>query len=362
VITSNAPEARFQVGRAEFELDRFERTGDERCEVEGRWSGVRGRRFMRPALTVLVDGRAVRLLADLADKPWAAEEGRHWRAAFPYSSDAGEFTEAELTVAPDLTIPLTVAATVDAPRTAESRTTEPQPDPEPKVRARPSELDGVKRELAEAREERRRLLLQLRDRESEIADAIGRADRASAELTRLTRERDEAQRAREQTAAKCETLQRRHAELSAECEAARRAHDEIASERGAALAEQRLASSEREAAIAARDRALAERKQARTGRDRARSGLDTAVRERDQAVTALDSVLAERNALEHANEMLQTELSELLTARGAAWAAHNIGFRPATPLSHAEAVPRALAAIVLTIAIAIVLFIVLPNV
>jgi uncharacterized protein (DUF3084 family) len=234
--------------------------------------------------------------------------------------------------------------------------------PEPKVSARPSELDGVKRELAEAREERGRLLLELRDREREVADTIGRADHAGAELTRLRRERDEAQRARDQIAGKCETLQRRHTELSAECEAARRAHDQIASERGAALAEQRLASSEREEARAARDRALAERKQAVAGRERARSERDAAIRERDQAVNALDSVVAERDAVGRANETLQAELSELLTARGAAWAARNIGFRPATPLSHAEAIPRALAAIVLTVAIAVVLFIVLPNV
>ena len=61
-----------QVGRAAFELSRFEVVGD-RCELEGWWSGVRGRRFMRPALTVVVDGQPIRVLADLADKPWAAE-------------------------------------------------------------------------------------------------------------------------------------------------------------------------------------------------------------------------------------------------------------------------------------------------
>ena len=36
-------------GEAVFELERFEWTADERIEVEGRWLGVRGRRFMRPS-------------------------------------------------------------------------------------------------------------------------------------------------------------------------------------------------------------------------------------------------------------------------------------------------------------------------
>ena len=45
-----------RAGRVAFELDRFELTDGQRCELEGRWFGVRGRRFMRPALTVVVDG------------------------------------------------------------------------------------------------------------------------------------------------------------------------------------------------------------------------------------------------------------------------------------------------------------------
>src|SRR5437588_2495068 len=95
-----------RVGRVVFELGRFELVGGQRCEVEGRWLGVRGRRFMRPALTIVVDGHETRLLADLAHKPWAAEDGEPWMAAFPYPRRTGEILEAELTVAPDITIPL----------------------------------------------------------------------------------------------------------------------------------------------------------------------------------------------------------------------------------------------------------------
>jgi len=44
---------------ASFEVERFG-LGDEAClEVRGRWFGVRGRRFMRPALTAVADGMRV---------------------------------------------------------------------------------------------------------------------------------------------------------------------------------------------------------------------------------------------------------------------------------------------------------------
>src|ERR1700761_1211770 len=95
-----------EVGRVGFELDRFELVGGEACEVQGRWFGVRGRRFMRPALTVVVDGQPTRLLADLAHKPWAAEDGEPWQAGVPYDQQDGEWVEGELNVAPDITATL----------------------------------------------------------------------------------------------------------------------------------------------------------------------------------------------------------------------------------------------------------------
>ena len=86
---SQASKPVVRVGRVAFELERFELATGERCELEGRWFGVRGRRFMRPALTVVVDGQPTRLLADLADKPWAAEDGELWNAAFPFAVEIG---------------------------------------------------------------------------------------------------------------------------------------------------------------------------------------------------------------------------------------------------------------------------------
>lgn len=42
-----------------FELDRFELIDEDRLEVSGRWYGVRGRRFVRPSLTVAgAEGRS----------------------------------------------------------------------------------------------------------------------------------------------------------------------------------------------------------------------------------------------------------------------------------------------------------------
>src|SRR6201985_1320830 len=83
-----------------FELDRFEMAKKDRLEVNGRWFGVRGRRFIRPSLTLLADEEQRRLLADLDQKPWAAEDGQPWLATFPFDEEDGEWVEAELNVAP----------------------------------------------------------------------------------------------------------------------------------------------------------------------------------------------------------------------------------------------------------------------
>jgi hypothetical protein len=99
-----------QLEPASFEVERFELAGDACLEVRGRWFGVRGRRFMRPTLTAVAGGREQRLLAVLDHKPWIAEEGETWLAAFPCSTDPASLLQAELTVAPDVTVPLPPAS------------------------------------------------------------------------------------------------------------------------------------------------------------------------------------------------------------------------------------------------------------
>ena len=93
-------------GSVSFELERLEQTAAGRLELTGRWFGVRGRRFVRPTLTFESDGHPYRLLADLEHKPWFAEDGSPWTAAFHWDADRGPLDEIELTVATDIAIPL----------------------------------------------------------------------------------------------------------------------------------------------------------------------------------------------------------------------------------------------------------------
>jgi len=104
---------------SQFELEQFERSGD-RLRVAGRWSGVRGMRFMRPTLTI----GDRRVLAVLDHKPWAPEEGQVWVAEFPWDGDPAEVdpTRAELAVAPSVAVPLS----------SPGEPVEPLPEAEPK--------------------------------------------------------------------------------------------------------------------------------------------------------------------------------------------------------------------------------------
>jgi hypothetical protein len=105
---------------SQFELEQFERSGD-RLRVAGRWSDVRGMRFMRPTLTV----GDRRVLAVLDHKPWAPEEGQPWIAEFPWDGDVAEIdkTLAELAVAPS------VAVALSSPGVPIEPLGEPEPDP-----------------------------------------------------------------------------------------------------------------------------------------------------------------------------------------------------------------------------------------
>ncbi|HEX5955053.1 MAG TPA: hypothetical protein VFY37_03880, partial [Solirubrobacterales bacterium] len=89
-----------------FEVERFEWTSPERLELVGRWSGLRGHRFLRPTLDFEVDGERRRMLADLEHKPWAPEDGQDWIATFTWKGDPARLDEAELTVSPELAVQL----------------------------------------------------------------------------------------------------------------------------------------------------------------------------------------------------------------------------------------------------------------
>src|SRR3954451_15098309 len=89
-----------------FEVDTFGWTASDRIEVTGRWFGLRGHRFMRPALMVEAGEDRRRLLALLEDKAGGAGGGEPWVAAFAWAGDPEDLDAAELSVAPSLAVEL----------------------------------------------------------------------------------------------------------------------------------------------------------------------------------------------------------------------------------------------------------------
>jgi hypothetical protein len=188
---------------ASFEVERFELGRDACLEVHGRWFGVRGRRFLRPTLTAVADGREQRSLAVLDHKPWIAEEGEAWLAAFPWSTDPAALLQAELTVAPDVTVPLPPPSSpaggrrrrAGSARTA-LRSSEQALSERDAARAERAEAvrerDEAHGERDAARRERNRMFAQ-RDTARSRADETTRQWEVTAALgTRRTQERDAA--------------------------------------------------------------------------------------------------------------------------------------------------------------------------
>jgi hypothetical protein len=213
----------------EFALDRFAYEGG-RLVVEGRWYGVLGRRFVRPVLHL--EGRR-RLIAVMDHKPWPAEEGMPWTAAFAHTGEAGR---ARLQVAPDVAIDLPSpgpAAGDGTPRPAQverppiakdlipreereaaeeaaqaeaARAPQPEPEPEPAPEPRSEETeppaarqeaarrdaDRYRVERDEARAEAESLRTE-RDQVRDEAEELRRADQKTrSAMEELQRERDEA--------------------------------------------------------------------------------------------------------------------------------------------------------------------------
>jgi hypothetical protein len=101
-MAAGAPRSNGGRSGANFELERLV-VEDGRLLVSGWWSGVRGMRFVRPAL--VVEGRQV--LATLEHKPWAADGDGAWTAAFPWDDeDDVDIGSVMLSVAPSVEVPL----------------------------------------------------------------------------------------------------------------------------------------------------------------------------------------------------------------------------------------------------------------
>jgi hypothetical protein len=338
--------------RVAFELDRFDSRAGNRLEVSGRWFGVRGRRFVRPTLTLFTDEGAFRALADLEHKPWAPEEGTRWEAAFPWDGGA-EVLEAELAVAPDVTIALPPpGASRKGKRGPRDPATEPAPEPKRSrgTAARPArrnELDGLRDELAASRREAERLRQQI--------DALrGQADAARA--------------ASSDGASALEAARREAEAANGRRDDALAALDRESTAREAARAELQNAHDAREAATGARDQALAERDQALAGRDQALAALEEerqrrerATREQDvarrasgediarreQAQLALEHALTERDQLQQALEQAHRERDEAISSRGAALVMRNAARSNFGPDHHAGWLQRTAAVVVL---------------
>lgn len=323
-------------GTIYFELERLEVSG-ARLELRGRWYGVRGRRFMRPTLTLRTAAGPSRLLADLDQKPWAAQDAELWLAVFPWELEGQDVSDLELSVAPDIAVGL------PAPGGKAARTLIPS-ERESFVLAKsePTDVDAVSRRLAE--EQHRNQLLraqvdELREAHVQTTAAVARRDAALAALDVAERERNQAveelERARaesdeavalarserEEAIEACELARSETAQARSERSAAIRAAERATSERAAALRSAEQAGLERDDAVRAaeetrteatrvrleRDETAAALEQAHRERDGAARAAGVAVRERDKAMKDRDKTLRERDKALVATEQARTE-------------------------------------------------------
>jgi uncharacterized protein (DUF3084 family) len=290
---------------------------------------------MRPALTVVADGRPVRLLADLVDKPWAAEDGQPWKATFPYAIEGAQSPDAELSVAPDVTVTLPAPDRLQVATRRESAASEtPRTST---VEGEPSEAEALLRELAGLRDTQRRLQQRLDRMEADRAKTAQRLQELSSELREVRHEREELGAARDR--------------IAAELEAVQRDRGEIVAERDRALRERHRMGVEGEATQRAHDAALRASEAASVARDHALAQRDAAIAARDEAVSA-------RDGLSRTSEQLQSELADLQSARGAALVMRRAAQTPAVSRRYASIIPGAIM-IAVVLAVAVILLVLL---
>ena len=326
-------------GGATFKLDRFELVEDERYEVEGRWSGIRGRVFIRPELTLIDGEHSRRLLADLAQKPWQAGDGDTWTAAFPCTGDPIRVIDAELTVAPDITVPVKRGRS-RRPRAATNNRAQTQP------------AEPVKPTATAPAGKRRGLGLQLAKAQSEL-------EQLRADHGRMTQRLNAATRRAEEARAERDRVGEGHAELAAGHERMIRERDEARNERAQAI---RDAAVDREVVERERDEAFAELERARGELAAAQQTAQKLVAERDSAIRAGVEVERELSAARAEREHLLRDRDQTLQMHRAPAPALEPSATPAFSLaadgwtdSHRPApFSRALAVVALVTAIVVV--------
>ena len=254
-----------------FEVDRIEWPAPDRVEIAGRWFGVRGRRFVRPTLELEVDGEPRRMLALLDHKPWEAEDGEEWVAAFDWDGEQADLSGGELSVGPDVSVEL------------HENGSKPGGRPRAARRSRASVREG---ELREARRENERLARKLRRETESHAAAIASRDAEHAEEVErlrgaLTAAADEADRRVEELRVKLESERER---LRGKLDAERRRAQGLDGELRAARQDIELGRAEIERARGEIERARAELDAARREGEAARRERDAARQERDAAL------------------------------------------------------------------------------
>ncbi|HYF27788.1 MAG TPA: hypothetical protein VD931_18745, partial [Baekduia sp.] len=253
-----------------FALDRLEPQAG-RLIVTGRWSGVRGLRFMRP--TLIVDGR--NLLATLEHKPWAPVDGAPWTAAFPWDGGPVDTERVALSVAPRVTVPL---AGGELP---------------------PEAPGGALAEALDVEQGRARRLETevafLRERLSAVTEELGGRERHDDALRAA---RDAAARAEQDRDALRTALQRAEQDrdtLAAALQRAERERDQLPDVQALREARDRSAA-DLQAAQAAREELAAAHLEAVAARDDAVEALREAAAQRDALAVRLERALAERDA------------------------------------------------------------------
>jgi hypothetical protein len=348
-----------RTAQVRFELEQFEVIDGDRCEVRGRWLGVRGRRFLRPALTVTVDGRPKRLLADLAGKPWAAEDGGLWHASFPCALTGTEMIEAELTVAPDLTVALQSrhptrsesepapdrAARSPAPHATDESHTRATPSPfERRPRADPGER--LRRELVDARTEQRRFQSQVDHLRAEKADTEQRITELIVHAGEVKQELDAVTLVREQLTAQLQQQRAQLERVAAQRDEALLQVDEMTAKRDAARYDYTELVRKLNATEAAHEQALTERDRASADPDAAKAAPSASI-----ANSARPARITERRQSTPAP-------ADLLTIRDTARLARRSTPRPAAR-TYARSFRQAAPAVVLLMITLLVALIVL---
>ena len=288
----------------DFELERFERTGPDRIEIAGRWYGLRGRRFVRPVLNLRTGGGSRRrAIALLEHKPWAADDGETWLAAFTWPKGAADIEGAELEVGPGLAVELPAPGAASAGRPRVSALRPYAPTPSVTVRSDP---DAPEPSAAPHR-----------DRDApRFHEAPHRPERDGAAVRRSAPAWEPADRqapARERPADG--TPRGRSASRPWDAPDAPQRERAISPPRDvltAAFAERDEAVSARDAAERDRIQALVERDDALSRRDAALRDADRAAEERDEAVAERDRLRSEIDRITHERDVADAERKRTL--------------------------------------------------